>query len=96
MDLGSSMSEEGPGVTSHPVRQPVGRTGQQTLFLGGPGRGGGKGRELMSCWLIGYQGNQQRGTPLPTPMISVVESSDLKLEQSQAGAQGKYVGRSHR
>ena len=43
MDLGSSMSEEGPGVTSHPVRQPVGRTGQRTLFLGGPGRGGGGG-----------------------------------------------------
>lgn len=95
MDRGSSMSEEGPGVTSHPVRQPVDWTGQQSMFLVGLGLGG-KGRELMSGWLIGYQGNQQRGTPLPTPMISVMESSDLKLEQSQAGAQSKYVGRSHR
>ena len=37
---------------------------------------GGRGRcyqlqgELMSGWLIGYQGNQQRGTPLTAPLIS--------------------------
>ena len=49
---------------------------------------------MTSGWLISYQGNQQRGTPLTTALISIVESSDLKLEPSLAGFWGKYVGRS--
>ena len=49
---------------------------------------------MTSGWLIGYQGNQQRGMPLNTPLISIVESSDLKLEQSLAETWGKDVGRS--
>ena len=43
---------------------------------------------------MGYQGNQQRGTPLTTSLIRKVKRSDLKLEQSSPGAQSKFVGRS--
>ena len=50
--------------------------------------------ELRSGGLLIYQGNQQRGTPLNAPLISIVENSDLKLEQSLAGVWGEYVGRS--
>lgn len=49
--------------------------------------------ELMSSWLTVYQGNQQRGMFLNS-LISIVESSDLKLEQSLAEAWHKYVGMS--
>lgn len=34
------------------------------------------------CWLIGYQGNQQKAPPLMAPLISRMEHLDLKLEQS--------------
>lgn len=49
--------------------------------------------ELMSSWLTVYQGNQQRGMLLNS-LINIVESSDLKLEQSLAEAWCKYVGMS--
>lgn len=48
----------------------VGWYGEVTSFRG----------ELTSSWLISYQRNQQRCTPLTIPLISIVESSDLKLE----------------
>ena len=58
----------------------------------------GRGRlammgELMSSWLTVYQGNQKRGMFLNS-LISIVESSDLKLEQSLAESWRKYVGMS--
>ena len=40
--------------------------------------------EMTSGGLIGYQGNQQRGTPLTTPLIRTITSWD----------RGKYIARS--
>ena len=48
----------------------------------------------MSSWLFSYHGKQQKGMPLITPLINIMESSDPKLEQAIAGTWGKYVGRS--
>ena len=51
----------------------------------GPGEGGiANDGEIMSAWLISYQGNQQRARPLTT----------LCSAQSLAGAWGKRVERS--
>ena len=35
-------------------------------------------RELMSGWLISYQGNQQRAMPLTIPLIRAVTSWGLR------------------
>ena len=48
---------------------------------GGGGRLPVTGKSMLDG-LTDYQGNQQKGTPLTTPLI-----------RSLAGAQGKYVGR---
>ena len=48
----------------------------------------------LTNWLIGYQSDQQRVMLFIAPLISIVESSDLKLEWSLARAWGKYLGRS--
>lgn len=47
----------------------------------------------MLGWVISYCENQQRVMPL-LPFESIMEGSDLKLEQSLAGLWDKCVGRS--
>lgn len=55
--------------------------------------GGWEKFPVTGCFL-GYQGNQQRGMPLTAPLLSMVESSNLRLEQSLlAGGQGQVWGR---
>ena len=64
----------------------VGKTWWQFSFPGGGGEEIASYTGIMSGWVISYQGNQLRGKSLTLPLISIVESSDLKLEQSLAGA----------
>ena len=66
--------KQGPGATPHGVRQDM----EAALT---PRR---KGRlpvigELTSGGLISYQGNQQRGKPLTTPLIRIITSWGLGL-----------------
>ena len=68
--------KQGPGATPHHVRQTVARRGQQSSLSGGPGDCQLQ-EELTSGWLIGYQENQQKGTPLPTTLIIAINSWDL-------------------
>lgn len=55
------------GKTPHPREEDIGQD-EEAVFAPLTG-------ELMSVWLISYQGNPQRGTPLRAPLISSVESS---------------------
>lgn len=83
--------KQGPGATLHCVQQ---KTDVVADFAPG-----GKGRLQViggtEVWLAcGLPGNQQPGMPLITPLINYYsESSDLKLDQSLARVQGKYLGR---
>lgn len=86
--------KQDPGVTPCHVHWMVGQGTRWQPSLPAAGGGHQLQGEMMTGWLIGYQGNQQRDRPLTTPLISVMGSSDLKLEQSLTGAWGKCVGRS--
>ena len=68
--------KQGPGVTPHHVRQMVGRRRQQSSLSAGLGDCQLQ-EELTSGWLTGYQENQQKGTPLTTPLIRAIVRWDL-------------------
>ena len=82
--------KQGPGATLHWCT----RGRQQSLIW----REGGyqSSGEVMSGWLIGYQGNQQRGTPSHHPFdkLSRWNCSDLKVVTITSW--DKYIGRSVR
>ena len=85
---GAYTSEARSWRTSHCVPCLVGRTWWCLRSLGGWEK-----FPVTGCFL-GYQGNQQRGMPLTAPLLSMVESSNLRLEQSLlAGGQGQVWGR---
>ena len=86
--------KQDPGMTPHCVQPMVSRSCRQASLPAAWGEGSQLQEELRSGGLLIYQGNQQRGTPLNALLISIVENSDLKPEQSLAGAWGEYVGRS--
>ena len=48
-------------------------------------------RKLMSGWHISYQGNQQRSITAPLINYHIGAVLIWRLEQSLAGAGGKYV-----
>lgn len=51
-------------------------------------------REIDIRLAFQLPGKATEGMPLITPLISIMESSDPKLEQAIAGTWGQYVGRS--
>lgn len=81
MNGGTCMSEAGPGAAPHECsRQQTGHGSSSP-----PSR---RGRlpvigKLISGWLFSYQESNRR-MPLITPLISIMESSDPKLEQAIA------------